>query len=128
MTGAADVCATLDDRAVAAPMHDLLAPCADVMSVHAGPVGRAVGRLALTLGRPDEAEVRLRAAGALCERMDARAFLAIARYELGRLLLPSPEGTTLLEQAKAAAEELGMPGWARRAQVAQVSAGAPHAG
>jgi DNA-binding SARP family transcriptional activator len=128
MTGAADVCAALNERAVAASLHDLLAPCADVMSVQAGPLGRAVGRLALTLGRRDEAEARLRAAVALCERMDARAFLAIVRYELGCLLLPSAEGTTLLEQAGAAADELGMPGWARRAQAAQVSAGAPHAG
>ena len=128
MTGAADVCAALDDRAVAAPLHDLLAPCADVMSVHAGPLGRAVGRLALTLGRRDEAEGHLRAAVALCERMDARAYLAIARYELGQLLLPGPEGTTLVEQAGAAAEQLGMPGWARRAQTALAGLDASHAG
>jgi DNA-binding SARP family transcriptional activator len=116
--GAADVGAALGDRAVAAPLYDLLAPCADVMSIHAGPLGRAVGRLALTLGRRDEADARLRAAVALCERMDARAFLAIARYDLGRLLLPDAEGTALVEQARAAADELGMPGWARRAQAA----------
>ena len=68
--------------------------------MQAGPLGRAVGRLALTLGRRDEAEDHLRAAVALCERMDARAFLAIARYDLGRLLLAEPEGTALLEQAR----------------------------
>ena len=128
MTGAADVCAALDDRAVAAPLYDLLAPCADVISPHAGPVGRAVGRLALTLGRRDEAEDRLRAAVALCERMDARAYLAIARYELGRLMQPGSEGALLLERARAAAEELGMPGWSRRAQAALAGADASHAG
>jgi hypothetical protein len=128
MTGAADVCAALEDRAVAAPLYDLLAPCADVMSTHAGPLGRAVGRLALTLGRRDEAEDRLRAAVALCERMDARAYLAITRYELGRLLLPGSEGAVLLEQARAAAEELDMPGWSRRAQAALAGADAPHTG
>jgi hypothetical protein len=126
MTGAADVCATLHDRTLASPLYELLAPCADVMSTHAGPLGRAVGRLALTLGRRDEAEDRLRAALALCERMNALAFLAITRYELGRLLLPSAEATTLLEQAGAAAEQLGMPGWARRAQAALAGADAPH--
>ena len=126
MTGAADVCAALDDRSLAASLYDLLAPCAHVMSVHAGPVGRVVGRLALTLGRRDEAEDRLRAAVALCERMDARAYLAIARYELGRLLLADPEGRLLVEGALASAEELGMPGWSRRAQAALASTDARH--
>jgi hypothetical protein len=88
------------------------------MSVHAGPLGRAVGRLALTLGRRDEAEAHLRAAVSLCERMHAPAFLAITRYELGRLLVPGAEGITLLEQSGATADELGMPGWSRRAQAA----------
>ena len=118
LIGAADVCAALEDRTLAAPLYELLVPCADVMIPQAGPVDRAVGRLALTLGRRDEAEDRLRAAVALCERMDARAYLAIARYDLGRLLLPSSEGIALLDQAAAAAQELGMPGWARRAEAA----------
>ena len=129
MTGAADVCAALDDRSLAASLYDLLAPCADVMSMHAGPLGRAVGRLALTLGRRDEAEDRLRAAVALCERMDARAYLAIARYELGRLLLARLGGPPCSSNARcAAAEELGMPGWSRRAQAALAGADARHAG
>ena len=51
------------------------------------------GLLARTLGRRAEAEERLRAAVALCERMDARAYLAIARYDLGRLLLPTRRGS-----------------------------------
>jgi hypothetical protein len=50
--------------------------------------------------------------------MDARAFLAIARHDLGLLLLPTQEGRRLLEQARAAAEALGMPGWERRARSA----------
>ena len=68
--------------------------------------------------RPDEAEQLLRDAVALCERMDARAFLAMARHDLGELLLPSPEGRRLLEQARAAANELGMPGLTKRAAAA----------
>ena len=84
-------------------------------------MGRAVGRLALTLGRSGEAERHLRDAVALCERMDARAFLAIARYDLGRLLLPGDEGTAFVEQARAAADALGMPGWAAKAQDALAS-------
>jgi DNA-binding SARP family transcriptional activator len=127
MIGAADVCAALGDRSLAEPLYELLAPCAGVMIVQAGPVDRATGRLAHTLGRRADAEARLRAAVALCERMDARAYLAIARYELGRLLLPNAEGTRLVRQAAAAAEELAMPGWMRRANAALADAGAPHA-
>ena len=125
--GAADVCAALEDRSLAAPLYELLAPCAGVMIAQAGPVDRATGLLAHTLGRRAEAEERLRAAVALCERMDARAYLAIARYTLGRLLLPSAEGKRLVRQAAAAAEELAMPGWLRRANAALADADAPYA-
>jgi DNA-binding SARP family transcriptional activator len=118
MTGAADVCAELGDSVHGAPLYDLLAPRADVMSPWCGPVARAAGELAVTLGHRDEAERLLRKAVALCERMDARAFLAICRHDLGRLRLPDTEGRALLERARAAAEELGMPGWAARAQAA----------
>jgi hypothetical protein len=55
---------------------------------------------------------------ALCERMDARAFLAMARQDLGELLLPSPESRRLLDQARTAADELGMPGLTKRAVAA----------
>jgi hypothetical protein len=118
LTWAADICAWLEDRRRAARLYDLLAPFADVMTYQYGPVGRPVGRLAQTLGRHDEAEQLLRDAVARCERMDARAFLAMARQDLGELLLPSPEGRRLLEQAGAAANELGMPGLTKRAVAA----------
>jgi hypothetical protein len=72
----------------------------------------------LALGRRDEAERRLREAVALRERIDARAFLAIARHDLGELLLPSAEGLRLLDQARDAADELGMPGLTKRARAA----------
>jgi hypothetical protein len=125
MLGAADVCASLEDRMLAARLYDLLVPCAGVMVAQAGPVDRAAGRLAHTLARPVEAEEHLRAAVALCERMDARAYLAIARYELGLLLVPKAEGIRLVGQAATAAEELAMPGWLRRANAALADAGAP---
>jgi DNA-binding SARP family transcriptional activator len=118
LTWAADICAWLEDRPRAARLYDQLAPFADVMMYQYGPVGRPVGRLALTLERPNEAEQLLRDAVALCERIDARAFLAMARQDLGELLLPSPEGRRLLEQARAAANELGMPGLTKRAVAA----------
>jgi tetratricopeptide (TPR) repeat protein len=115
LTWAADICAWLQDRAVAARLLDQLAPFADVMICQSGPVGRGVGLLEQALGRPDEAQQRLRDAIALCERMDARAFLAVARLDLGTLLFPSDEGRRLVDQACAAADELGMPGLAKRA-------------
>jgi tetratricopeptide (TPR) repeat protein len=118
LTWAADICAWLEDRPRAAQLYDRLAPFVDVMTYQYGPVGRAVGQLALTLGRRDEAEQLLRDAVALCERIDARAFLAMARRDLGDLLLPSAEGRRLLDDARAAANELGMPGLANRAVAA----------
>jgi hypothetical protein len=116
---AADICAWLGDRATAATLRDLLVPFAGVMTWQDGPVARAVGLLEQALGHPDEAERRLRDAVALCERMDARAFLAIARLDLATLLLPSEEGRRLLDLARTAAEELGMPGPGRRARAVQ---------
>ena len=122
---AADIVAWLEDRRTAARLLDLLTPFADLMTWQYGPVGRCVGLLDLLLGRRDDAERRLRAAVALCEHMDARAFLAMARLDLGALLLPSPEGRRLLEQARAAANELGMPGLTKRAVAAYRIPSAP---
>ena len=108
LTWAAEICAWLGDRPRAARLYDLLAPFADVMTYQYGPVGRPVGRLLHTLARPEEAEVLLRDAIALCERMDAQAFLAMAKHDLGELLLPSAEGRRLVGEADASAAALGM--------------------
>jgi hypothetical protein len=118
LTWAADICAWLEDRPRAARLHDLLAPFADVITWQYGPVGRSVGLLDLALGRRNEAERQLRAAVALCERIDARVFLAMARQDLGALLLPSAEGRRLLDQARTAADELGIPGLTKRTPAA----------
>ena len=118
LTWAAAICAWLDDRSTATRLLELLTPFAGVMTWTYGPVGRGVGLLELALGRRDEAERRLREAIALCERMDARAFLAMARLDLGALLHPSIEGRRLLEQALTAADELGMTSLAKQAPTA----------
>jgi hypothetical protein len=47
--------------------------------------------------------------------MDARAYLAMTRLDLGALLLPSTEGRQLLDQALTAADELGMTSLGKRA-------------
>jgi hypothetical protein len=118
LSWAADICAWLNDRSSAELLLDRLAPFPDVMTWQYGPVGRGIGLLELALERPDRAEHRLRDAVALCERMQARAFLAMARLDLGTLLLPSAEGRKLLDQARTAADQLGMPGLAKRATAA----------
>ena len=48
----------------------------------------------------------------------ARVVTRQTEPDLGELLLPSPEGRRLLDQARAAADELGMPGLAKRAGAA----------
>jgi hypothetical protein len=118
MASAADICAWLGARPAALVLHDLLVPFARVMTWQYGPLGRGVGLLAESLGRNEEAERWLREAIGLCEHMDAQAFLAMARLDLGMLLLPSAEGRALVEQARTAADELGMPGLGRRATTA----------
>jgi DNA-binding SARP family transcriptional activator len=115
LTWAADICAWLDDRSTARPLLELLTPFAGVMTYQYGAVGRAVGLLELSLGRRSQAERRLREAIALCERMDARAFLAMTRLDLGALLHPSTEGRGLLDQALTAADQLGLTSLAKRA-------------
>jgi hypothetical protein len=112
---AADICAWLDDRPTAAALLDLAAPLSAVMTWQYGPIGRGAGLLRALLGQPAAVERSLRAAVALCERMDARAFLAMARLDLGMLLLPSDEGHALVAQARTAAAALGMPGLLERA-------------
>jgi hypothetical protein len=114
LTYAADICAWLEDRATATRLFTLLAPFSNVMTWQCGPVGRSVALLDLVLGRHDQAERRLREAVALCERLDAAAFLAMARLDLGALLLPSAEGRRLLDQARAAAADLGLAALAKR--------------
>jgi hypothetical protein len=111
---AADICAGLDDGALAAPLYEILEPHGGTMTVTVGPMDHALGRLALTLGNRDDAERRLRQAVEVCERMDARAYLAVVHHDLGDLLLPSDEGRRLLERAHSVAAELGMRSLASR--------------
>ena len=53
--------------------------------------------------------------------MDARAYLAIARRELGLLLLPTPEGQSLMAAAETVGQELGLR-WRSTAHVRHPSA------
>ncbi len=118
MAGVAEVCAWLGEVNGAEEVDALLQPCADVMSPWTGPVAVSAGPLALALGRRDEAEAHLRGAIALCERTGTLVYLAVAQYELGRMLAPDEEGRRLLARARASADRLEMPGWVTRADAA----------
>ena len=93
---AADICAWLEDRLAAARLHDQLAPFASVMTCQYGPVGSARRPpLLRTLGRPDQAEQRLREAMALCERMDAQPFSPWRATTSASCSFPRPRAAAL---------------------------------
>jgi hypothetical protein len=87
-----------------------------------GPVERVLGRLALTLGRTDEAVVRLRAAERACERQGARPWLTRVRVALAEALhsRAKPGDPAAAREVAASAlglaESLGMPKVATRAR------------
>jgi hypothetical protein len=120
MTELAEAAAILEDRESAATLHAKLAPNARLFSVVArggiclGSTQYAVGRLAATLDRRDEAELRLRRAVTENRRIGARPRATIALQRLGELR-SDPE---LLRQAAAQADALDMPGLAERSRAA----------
>jgi DNA-binding SARP family transcriptional activator len=106
-----DVVGVLDERVAAQELFAMLRPFGGMMTWNTtctfGPFDLALGRLAVATGDRDEAERRLRAAIALCERMGAEAFLAVARHELAAIV-PDPEQCRLHASARADAERLGV--------------------
>ena len=112
----ADVHLTVGDRAAAELLLDRLRPYSGLVTWNTacslGPFDIAIGRLEGMLGRLDAAERHLRAAVALCERMDAQAHLVIARHELARVLMRSQrhsgQAQRLATGAAAAAARLGV--------------------
>ena len=107
----AEVATALGDRSAATELFQLLRPFAGLMTWNiactVGPFDLALGRLADVMENRAEAERRLQAAIALCERMGAEAFLAIARHELAPMMHPT-EGRRLAEAARAVAARLGV--------------------
>ena len=118
----AEVCALVGDGVCAAELHALLLPYAGQNLVNGttvvllGPVDRYLGLLALAAGRPSDAAAHFETAVASCARMGARPDLARAQAGLARALAArgTPEdrsrAATLLAEARAAAEQLGLPG------------------
>ena len=87
-----------------------------------GSVARALGVLATSLGRFDEAEAHFGAAIEIEQSMSARPWLAHARHDFAAMLLArgargdSDRARALLDDALATYAELGMRAWVVRAQ------------
>jgi DNA-binding SARP family transcriptional activator len=122
----AEAAALLDHRAGADALYALLLPYADRVAVatpemSAGAVARALGLLAATLGRLDEAEGHFDHAIALNDGIGARPWSAYAREDYARVLLDgggaarATRAEELLLQAERTFRELGMDGDAVRA-------------
>jgi len=80
-----------------------------------GATSRYLGRLALTLGRHDDAVAHLRHAVAANASLQAVVELAHSRVDLAWALGPGTEAAELLEAAEAAGAERRLPAVARRA-------------
>jgi hypothetical protein len=113
----ADVCSRLGLGARADELYELLAPFAGMLAVSgtlvAGSVAWALGALATTLGRNEQAEGHFAAAAELEERFGAPLFLARTQVGWARALIARGHAEELqraqhmLEQAEEVAGRLG---------------------
>jgi tetratricopeptide (TPR) repeat protein len=126
----ADPCARVGDSEAATRLYSMLLPYEPLYAqapVEAafGSVARALGVLATTLRRFDDAEAHFAAAIETEESMGARPWVAHAQHDLAAMLLArgargDPErARALLDDALAAYAELGMSAWAARAEARQ---------
>ncbi|WP_299305383.1 LuxR C-terminal-related transcriptional regulator [uncultured Brachybacterium sp.] len=105
--GAAEMCDVLADAEVAADLYVQLLPYADrhaIAMAHApyhGPVSLSLGRLALTLDRPEDARPHLHAALTACAELGALPYAALTHFTLARTFRPGTRGRS--EHAAAAA-------------------------
>jgi DNA-binding SARP family transcriptional activator/tetratricopeptide (TPR) repeat protein len=122
---AADLAHAFDDTERAGLLYELLKPFAETNvviglgAVCLGATSRYLGRLALTLGRWEEAVSHLRHAVGANAALQAVVELAHSRVDLAAALGPGTEAAELLEQAEAVATELRLAAVARRAALAR---------
>jgi tetratricopeptide (TPR) repeat protein len=115
MTVLADAAAELEHRPAAATLYELLAPSAEAVvviglgSVCQGAAARYLGRLALTLGRRDEALAHLRRALSADTALRAPVALAYTQLHYAQALGDGPEARALIAAATAGAAERGLP-------------------
>jgi DNA-binding SARP family transcriptional activator/tetratricopeptide (TPR) repeat protein len=118
---AADLAYAFDDVERAAVLYELLEPFAatnvviGIGAVCLGATSRYLGRLALTLGRREEAVAHLRQAVAANASLQAVVELAHSQVDLAGALGRGAEAVALLEQAEAVAIDRRLAAVARRA-------------
>jgi class 3 adenylate cyclase len=127
----AETAVFLEDVPRAKRLHELLEPY-DGLTIVAGraaacygPVARILGILAATAGERDRAGRHLSSAIALSDRMGDRPNGALARFQLGRLLLAAGErdrGLELVTAALEGAQEIGMVGLTEQALAVRLEA------
>ena len=120
MTLLADVCAALGDAPRSVTLYELLLPYRELHAVGQpeisfGAVARALGKLAATAGRFDQAARHFEAAIRLNEQSGARPWTAHARHDYARMLIARGDRQKAHQQfaqALATYRELGMHSWA----------------
>jgi eukaryotic-like serine/threonine-protein kinase len=120
ITRIADACAHIGDAARAATLYEMLHPFADLAVVAgraasiSGPVSMYLGRLALTMGRADDAVGHLDQALEMATRMGDRPYAAETAHHLAAALLERGaagdrvRALELLARCLEAAQEMGM--------------------
>jgi tetratricopeptide (TPR) repeat protein len=115
-----DVCADLDDGDRAGLLYAKLEPYADVnvvIGLAAACLGSAasfLGKLAATMGRPDEARRHFERALEANAALGAPGCLARTQVDYARALGPGPRAEELLADAERTAAELGLGAVARK--------------
>jgi eukaryotic-like serine/threonine-protein kinase len=120
MTLLADCCSELGDQERAAQLYEVLLPYRDgnvvigLAAVCLGSAARYLGRLALAMGRGDEAVEHFEAALVANAALKAPVFLAHTQIDLARAFGPGPRATELTEAAARTAKSLALPRVSRR--------------
>jgi DNA-binding SARP family transcriptional activator len=120
MTLLADVCAALDDVPRAGRLYELLLPYRELhavgqVEISFGAVARALGKLAATADRFEQATRHFEAAIQLNQQSGARPWTAHARHDYARMLAARgdrQQAHQQLARALATYRELGMDRWA----------------
>jgi len=123
MTLLADVCTALGDVPRSVRLYELLVPYHELHAVGQpeisfGAVARALGKLAATSGRFEQATQHFEAAIQLNQRSGARPWTAHARHDYARMLIARGDHQNArqqLAQALATYRELQMDRWADNA-------------
>jgi DNA-binding CsgD family transcriptional regulator len=132
--GNAEVCAWLEDVETAPVLYEQLLPYSGLQSIglaagpYGGPVALALGRLALVMGKVDQARLHLANALRSCEEVHALPYVALTRAQLAKVDgLGVRSGREHAETALRIARRLGMRplGAELAAQLAAVSGSEP---